>query len=108
MTHDKWLDLIDKIDDKFGISEEHRSRLEDVPESTVETLIFGSPLGKIKLEWISKPRTLGEKTTYSRRIGSDVKVDKVYSQDEQVEYLKAYKEIDGEWSEINPNSFDNF
>jgi len=107
MTREKWLDLKDKIKDKFGIEQEQKSTFEDIPDSVVETLIFDSPLGKIKLEWISKPRTLGEKTTYSNRIGSNVKVDKIYSEDERSEFIKAYKSDVGEWEEISSNSFDN-
>jgi len=105
MTREKWLDLKDKIEEQFGIEEYNKSALEDVPDSVVETLIFNGPLGKIKLEWISKPRTLGEKTIYSRRIGSDVKVEKIYSQDERSEFLKAYKLEDGEWLEISAGEF---
>ncbi len=108
MTRDKWLDLKDKIEDKFGIEEYNQSVLENVPNSIVEVLIFKSPLGKIKLEWISKPKTLGEKTVYSRRIGSNVKVEKIYSEDERSEYIKAYKLAGDEWAEISSDSFDNF
>jgi len=107
MTYEKWLDLKDKIQDKFGVDEYTKGTLEDVPDSTTETLIFNSPLGKIKLEWVSKPRTLGEKTVYSNRIGSNVKVDKIYSEDENVEYIKAYKKNGEDWEEISSNSFDN-
>lgn len=107
MTKEKWLDLKDKIKDKFGIEQEQKSTLEDVPDSVVETLIFDSPLGKIKLEWISKPKTLGEKTIYSNRIGSNVKVDKIYSEDEKAEYIKAYKLDVDEWEEIKSDAFDN-
>ena len=106
MTKDKWLDLKDKIQDKFSIEKEEKDTLEDVPDSVVERLIFESPLGKIKLEWISKPKTLGEHTTYSNRIGSNVKVDKIYSEDERSEFLKAYKSEDGEWCEISINNFE--
>jgi len=107
MTKDKWLDLKDKVREKFDVEEEKSNTLEDVPDSVCETLIFSSPLGKIKLEWISKPRTLNEKTIFSNRIGSNVKVEKVYSQDERAEFLKAYKWESDEWEEINADSFDN-
>lgn len=105
MTRDKWLDLKDKIEEQFGVEEYNKSVLEGVPDSVVEILIFNNPLGKIKLEWISKPKILGEKTTYSRRIGSDVKVDKVYSQDERSEFLKVYKQEGDEWEEIPTDQF---
>ncbi|HPA25333.1 MAG TPA: hypothetical protein PLK76_01060 [bacterium] len=74
-------------------------------DSVCETLIFNGPNGKIKLEWISKPKILGEKTLYSGRVGADVKVEKVYSQDEKSEFLKAYLFKDNDWQEINTQNF---
>ena len=79
--------------------------LEDVPDSICETLIFNGPNGRIKLQWISKPKTLGEKTLYSGRVGSHVKVDKIYSADEKAEFLKAFQEKNGLWEEINIQNF---
>ena len=105
MTKEKWLDLKDKIEDKFGIESYTSNSLEDVPNSTIETLIFSSPIGKIKLEWVSKPRVLDEKTTYSNRIGSEVKVEKVYSETDRSEFLKAFQDEAGEWIEISTNNF---
>jgi len=107
MTKEKWLDLKDKIEERFNVEDFKKDTLEDVPNSVVEILIFNGPLGKIKLEWISKPKTLSEKTIYSNRIGSNVKVEKIYSEDERSEFLKAYKFDDDEWEEITTNSFDN-
>lgn len=105
MTHNSWLDLKDKISSKFKIEEYKKDTLEDVPDSACETLIFNGPSGKIKLEWISKPKTLGEKTLYSARVGGTVKVDKVYSDTEKSEFLKAYQAVGNDWQEINTQNF---
>lgn len=102
MTYEKWLDLKDKISSNFKIEEYKKEPLKNGPDSVSEILIFNGPNGKIKLEWISKPKTLGEKTIYSGRVGADVKVEKVYSQDEKSEFLKVYRFIDDDWQEINP------
>ena len=58
--------------------------------------------GKMKLEWVEKARLLDKKTTYSNRIGSEVKIDKIYSQDEKVSYMNAYKWniTTEEWEEV--------
>lgn len=105
MTRGKWLDLKDKIKEQFEIESEEEKTLDNAPDSILETLIFTSPLGKIKLEWHSRPRTLEEKTIYSNRIGSDVKIEKVYSNQERSEFLKAFKEENGDWEEISPTTF---
>lgn len=105
MTRDKWLDLKDKIKTNFKIEEEYSRSLENVPTAVVEGLIFTSPLGKIKIEWVSKPKTLGEKTAYSNRIGSQVKVEKVYAVDERSEFIKAYRLVDEDWDEISGANF---
>jgi len=105
MTYNSWLDLKDKISEKFQIEDYQKGILEDMPDSHLEILIFKSQNGKIKLEWISKPRVLGEKTLYSNRIGGNVKVDRIYSPDEKVEFLKAYQEKDRVWEEINLQNF---
>ncbi len=107
MTKDKWLDLKDKVKERFDVEKEETNAFEDAPNSVCETLFFTSPFGKIKLEWISKPKVLNEKTVYSNRIGSNVKVEKIYSENERSEYIKAYKFDIDEWEEINSDSFDN-
>ena len=107
MTKEKWLDLIDKIEAGFGIQEKYKEELgKDVPGER-EIIIFNSPvLGKVKLEWIEKPRVVNEKTIYSNRIGSDVKVEKVYDENETVNYMNAYKwnKAGEEWEKISADS----
>ena len=51
---------------------------------------------------IERAKFLREDTTYSRRIGSNVKVEKVYDENEKVSYLKAFKWDDNkqDWLEI--------
>ena len=105
MTRDKWLDLKEKVEGKFQVEKFEKYEPGDVPGACIEELIFSSPLGKIKLEWNSKPRMLAEKTKYSRRIGGQVAVEKVYSDTEKAEFLKVYKwELD-RWQEISVGDF---
>jgi len=111
MTKDKWLDLIDRVEANFGIEERFKKGLGDDLPGEKEVIVFKSDaLGKVKLEWVEKPRMLDEKTIYSRRIGSDVKVEKVYDEHDVVSYLKAYR-WDGasqDWQEIEAQKTFNF
>ena len=103
MTKEKWLDLVQMMEGKFNIDEHFKEGLGNDEPGEKDVVNFNSPvLGKVKLEWIEKPRFLKENTTYSRRIGSDVKVEKVYDENEIVSYIKGYKwdESAQDWEEI--------
>lgn len=109
MNRDKWYNIISMIEEKFEIEEKTKGPVgEDIPGEK-ETIVFTSTLGKIKLEWVEKPRTIGEKTTYAQRVGSHVKVEKKYSQDETVNYMKAFKwdPSEADWTEIKTDMFAN-
>lgn len=104
MTLEKWLEIKEKI----------KQEMEDVLESvetdeerrkTTEILEFRSPLGKMRIEWITRPKVLDKQTHFSRRIGSDVKVDYVYSEDEFTYTFKVYREVAGDWEELKGGSF---
>lgn len=73
----------------------------------IDFIIFKGPLGMMKLEFITKPAILDKKTTYSRRIGSETKVDYIYSDTEKSSKFIAYKwnEDQEAWVEIDSKSF---
>ena len=96
------------IEDNFQV-EDHGKKHEDGMGGTdIEFIVFKGPLGRIKLEHITRPVVLDKKTTYTRRIGSDTQVDYVYSETEKSNKLVAYKwddDRDG-WTEIDARTFD--
>ena len=107
MTKEKWEKIKGQIEDNFEI-EEHGDRREDkMGGIDIEFFIFKGPLGKMKLEHISKPVVLDKKTTYSNRIGSNTKVDYVYSDTEKSYKMKAYKwdEEQDDWVEMDARAF---
>jgi len=59
--------------------------------TTVESIIFNQGGNKMKLELIRHPKEIEKKTIFSKRIGAPVSVSSVYSQDENVLTLKAFK-----------------
>ncbi len=105
MTKEKWLDLKEKIHSKFEVIENKQGTIEDVPDSHTETVVFSGPLGKVKIEWHSKPKTLGEDTLYSNRVGGRVEVKKIYSDTERSEFIKVFLDKNGEWEEISAGDF---
>ncbi|MFH1427513.1 MAG: hypothetical protein ABIG60_03225 [Patescibacteria group bacterium] len=108
MSPEKWENVISNIKDNFQVEDEGTENLEDDGGVDLAFITFNGPIGKIRLEYITKPVVLDKKTTYSRRIGSETKVDYVYGE-EKTHLLNAYKwdEAQDDWVEIDSGSFDN-
>jgi hypothetical protein len=107
MNLDKWKDIVGSIKDKFEVIEYEKEHYEEQGGLDLEYIVFNSPLGRVKLEFISKPVVLDKKTNYSRRIGSDVKVEYVYSEEEMTTKMEAYKwdESSDDWIKIDGEMF---
>lgn len=101
MHPDKWPEIKEKIKSSFVVAAERLEKDEERSEQT-EILEFQGPLGKMKVEWISRPKVLNTKTHYSNRIGSNVQVDYIYSPDELTHTLKVYQwdEARGDWQKV--------
>lgn len=100
MTDSQWNDLIDRVEQKFGLFERDTNRAEN--GEVVESLVFSSPMGKVKLTRTVRPRVIGEAATYSKRIGASVAVKKLYDQNDKVSFLAAYlwDAIADDWREL--------
>ncbi len=107
MNIDKWREILGNIKDNFEVEDEGSYREEESGGIEVEFIIFQGPMGKMKLELETKPVVEGKKTFYSNRIGSDTKVEYVYSETEKTSRFKAFtfREDDGLWIEIDPGMF---
>ena len=104
MSPDKWEDIKDMAKKNFEVLETGKSENGDV---ITEDLIFNGPLGKVKLQYVSKPLVLSKKVTYSKRMGDTAKVDYVTSDTEKTNTLFAYKwdPASDTWIEINAATF---
>jgi hypothetical protein len=91
MAPDRWEEIKQLVQKNFEVLGSGQEEIEDIPDSKLEFIEFEGPLGKMRLEFITKPKVLDKKTLYSGRIGSDVKVEYVYSENEKVNTFKAYK-----------------
>ncbi len=107
MQPEKWNNLIGDIKDKFKVEEDGKEHLDEGGGTDIEYIVFKSPLGRIKLEFVVKPLVLDKKTTYSKRIGSETTVEYVYSPNEKTCKLTAYKwdERKNEWMEVDADTF---
>lgn len=92
MNRDKWLTTLEKIRKNFALENEYQESLgENIPGVKWVVEFTAGELGKIRMEWVEKPRLKEVKTTYSNRIGSGTKVENVYEETELTNYLNVFK-----------------
>lgn len=89
------------VREKFTVVEEGTVPLDTGPGEQ-SYLVFKAPTGVLKLEFTTKPRKIGEKSHRAKRIGADAMVETIYSDTETVGFLKAYRQVDGGWDEMEP------
>jgi hypothetical protein len=104
MSPEKWEEIKDMAKKNFEVLEMNRN---DNDGEITEELIFNGPLGKMKLEFVSKPLVLSKNVHYSKRMGDTATVDYVTSDTEKTNKLLAYKwePASDTWSEINAATF---
>ena len=103
MTPEKWQQIKVQIQNTFKEADITKESLEEPEKGERETILFESPLGQTKLEYLVRPVVLEKRTHGSRRIGSQPEVEYIYSTEEFSHQLKAYKWDDeqGDWLEID-------
>jgi hypothetical protein len=104
MTSERWGDILETIKNNFSIdSHDLYERDPDDGGGTEEIIVFDSPLGLIKLTFVSKPLVIGENTLYSNRAGQETKIKREYSDTEKVYTFKAFKwnESRDDWDQMD-------
>ena len=103
MSPEKWKSIKGQILDNFKNVEEAKESLVEPEVGEREMLEFDGPLGRMRIEFITRPVILDKVTHGSRRIGSEHGVEFIYSEDEFSHTLRAYKWDDNsnDWIEID-------
>lgn len=103
MTRERWQEIKNTIKDNFGIEDEYQ---EDLDPGTAEAVEFNGPQGHMLARFVTKPKLLDKKTSFTNRAGSDVKVDYVYSDNESASYLEIYtwSEDKDDWVKLDSES----
>lgn len=108
MNDERWQDLKDKIEMKFGSFDSDTQELfiEDdlghkIPQR-IESLIFKSDLGELKIERTSHPKIIDRKAHYTKGAGG-ADVEYVTSEDEFSYKVTVYKkdEVTGQWGPLD-------
>lgn len=99
--------LTGDIKDRFEILESERIEDADLPGAVTERIVFQSPAGKMKLEFSTRPAIVDKKTHGSRRIGGDTSVEYIYSDEDFVYKLHAFRFSEGSdmWEEMKASDF---
>lgn len=102
MHEDKWRDTKAMIKEKFRVLSEGTEQIEDVPNATREFIEFDGPTGRMRLEYTVRPAVLDKRTTYSKLGGRASNVEYIYSKDDLVRRMQAFRwnEERGEWEEV--------
>ena len=100
MLDEKWQGLISRIQDEFQVLE-YNNHAGQIEGETIEEINFTNPAGTFKLTRRVRPRVLGEKTTYSNRIGGHISIAKVYSKTETADTVQLFRKDGGEWLEVD-------
>lgn len=105
MQPDRWLEIKQELKQKFELEDEYNEELDHGSQEVVE---FVSPMGRVKLCFVQKPKVLDKKTTYSNRIGSGVSVEYVYDLENSTYHLDVWLWSEGnqQWEKLaNQNAF---
>jgi len=101
MNPDRWQNLVAEAKLRFQLLDEGEEELENMPGSR-KYIVFESPMGRLRLEFVTKPIVLDKKVIHSKRIGSEAKVEYTYSDSEVSTRMHAYRwnETINDWEEI--------
>ncbi|MBU4217186.1 hypothetical protein L6270_05155 [Candidatus Parcubacteria bacterium] len=107
MDIERWKDTTSHIKDTFEVEDEGSEHIDEEGGIDVDYIVFAGPLGKMRLEYVSRPAILDKKTTYSNRIGSETKIDYTYSKTDRSQQMMAYKWDEGldDWVEMESKMF---
>jgi len=107
MLQEKWKDVLNNIKDSFEVLDEGQEEYDDEGGVLIEYIDFIGPMGKMKLEFITKPVIVDKKVNYSKRIGSESDVKYIYSETEYTSKMIAYRWDGEDWEEIDGKMFKN-
>ena len=108
MNDQKWEQVLRRLDKQFGDLE--FDEIEDETTHTiVESVVWMSPNGKMKLTRTTRPLILDSKRHFSNRAGAGMHVEHTYSKTEMTQKVKLYTWNAGrnDWDEVDASLFED-
>jgi hypothetical protein len=114
MQDEKWEDLLDNLEVKFGkLDRKHQVKAthDDVGNeirNEEEWVEFETPMGKMKVSRITRPMIIDKKFHYTHSAGGKGQVEYVLSDTEKTQrvVLSKWNNLNNEWEEIKTPSGD--
>jgi len=105
MNDQRWEEVLKRLDRLFGDLEFDEVEDEET-RTVVESVVWNSPQGRLKLTRTTRPLVIDKKTHYSSRIGGGTHVEFVYSETETTSRVRLYRweEPAGSWEEIDASA----
>lgn len=101
MTLDRWIELLERIDRTFTITDRTIEEFEDGP-GEVETIFFRAPSGEMRLERTVRPVVLSKKVKFSNRVGAAPTTQYTYSDSETSDRVRLFQRgTAGDWVEVD-------
>jgi hypothetical protein len=102
MNDERWDELLYKIGLKSGPLDV-KTDTQDEGRTKIETVVFETAMGRLKLQRTSRPVVLERKTRYSKRIGGATDEEYVYSETEKSYRVVLYRwnEEESSWDEVD-------
>jgi hypothetical protein len=106
MNKSRWPTFVEMVKNKFTVLDEGDYST-DIPGEIVKFIEWQTEEKDMRAELHLKPKVLDKKTFYSNRIGSEVKEEFIYADDEIVEFTKFYEKstVNDEWREMDMTQF---
>ncbi|OGB73788.1 hypothetical protein A3K24_03100 [candidate division Kazan bacterium RIFCSPHIGHO2_01_FULL_44_14] len=107
MNDEKWGTILDRIQSQFQVIDQGEETIADIPNGKLEFIVFDSPMGRLKLERVTKPKVLDRKSFGGSKYGAASGVEYIYSDSEMTHMFSAFKDADGEWESFNAEGLTN-
>ena len=106
MNDQRWEEVLRKLDRQFGNLEFDEVEDEET-HAVVESVIWTSPMGRMKLARTTRPLVVDKKLHFSNRAGGGSHVEYVYSDTESTSRIRLYlwSEPRNDWDEVDASAF---
>ena len=102
MNDQRWEEVLRRLDKQFGGLEFDETEDEET-HTVLETVVWTSPVGRMKLARSTRPLVVDKKLHYSNRAGRESHVEYVYSKTETTSRVRLYRwsEAGNDWQEMD-------
>ena len=108
MNDQRWEEVLRRLDKQFGDLEFDEVE-DETTHAVVESVVWASPAGKMRLTRTTRPLILDSKRHFSNRAGAGSHVEYTFSKSEITQKVRLYKwnELQNDWEEVDSSLFED-